>query len=69
MRAYNSPCQKACALDLEVGRCQGCLRTPREIYQWGMLAPVEQRRAVQRLARHRARIRRRKQARLERLGY
>jgi predicted Fe-S protein YdhL (DUF1289 family) len=69
MRAYNSPCQKACALDLDAGRCQGCLRTPREIYQWGMLKPEEQRRAVRRLARHRARAGRRKAARLRRLGY
>lgn len=29
-----SPCIGVCRLDRQVGRCEGCLRTPAEIAEW-----------------------------------
>jgi predicted Fe-S protein YdhL (DUF1289 family) len=68
-RHPNSPCQQACALDIDAGFCRGCLRRPREIYGWGMLSAAEQWTAVRRLQRHQAKVRKRKRARLAALGY
>lgn len=30
-----SPCVGVCELDREKGQCRGCMRTPREIAEWG----------------------------------
>lgn len=33
----NSPCDGTCQLDMDLGLCVGCLRTPNEVCEWPYL--------------------------------
>jgi len=38
-----SPCTGICRIAAVIGRCEGCQRTLKEIADWPMLSPREQR--------------------------